>query len=396
MATTVEALVEPRLLAWARRSAGLSVEATAHKTQTSVERIAQWESGGRRPTLKQLRKLGRVYHRPLAVFYLPEPPTDFTALHDFRRLPGVIAGTTTPQLILEVRKAQARTELATELAETAGIPLPEFSYATSLSTDPEVVASEIRQYLGVSHVDQGSFTTDYDGLNYWRRRLEDAGVLVFQSYAIDVDELRGFSITNMSHPAVVVNVKDAVRGRLFTMAHELAHIALRRGGLCDLEEEAARGPEELAVERYCNHVAGGVLVPMQALLAEPEVQQQSDGEWLDETLEALAARYGASREVVLRRLLLADRTTKDFYQTKRQQFSEEAREYQANRRRGIVPPGRKALSASGPTFATLILQSYYQERITPSDVSDFLEVKLKHLPKIESALAQARQVEATA
>jgi DNA-directed RNA polymerase specialized sigma subunit len=34
----------------------------------------------------------------------------------------------------------------------------------------------------------------------------------------------------------------------------------------------------------------------------------------------------------------------------------------------------------------LVLQSYYQDRITLSDVSEYLGVRLKHLSKIEQAV----------
>ncbi len=92
MAKRVEAMVQPELLVWARTSAGLSLDQAAKKVQVGPGRLESWESGkGRptvRPTVKQLRKLGNAYKRPIAVFYLPEPPKDFQPMKDFRRLPG--------------------------------------------------------------------------------------------------------------------------------------------------------------------------------------------------------------------------------------------------------------------------------------------------------------------
>ena len=55
---------------------------------------------------------------------------------------------------------------------------------------------------------------------------------------------------------------------------------------------------------------------------------------------------------------------------------------------GPVPPFRKTISRVGHAFAKLVLSNYYQDYITASDVSDFLEVRLKHLPKIEAAVFQ--------
>ena len=44
-----------------------------------------WEKRGeRRPTLGQLRKIAAMCRRPLALFYLPEPPRSFQPMHESR------------------------------------------------------------------------------------------------------------------------------------------------------------------------------------------------------------------------------------------------------------------------------------------------------------------------
>ena len=55
-----------------------------------LQRLEDWEGGVGRPTIKQLRRLGQLYKRPIAVFYLDEKPIDFQPLRDFRRIPGSI------------------------------------------------------------------------------------------------------------------------------------------------------------------------------------------------------------------------------------------------------------------------------------------------------------------
>ncbi len=88
MARSVEALVEAKLLVWARESANLSEVDAAEKAKVAPEKLQEWEAGTSRPTVAKARELARIYKRPLSVLYLPEPPTDFAALHDFRLLPG--------------------------------------------------------------------------------------------------------------------------------------------------------------------------------------------------------------------------------------------------------------------------------------------------------------------
>jgi transcriptional regulator with XRE-family HTH domain len=93
MPTLVRALVKPELLIWARESARLSVEQAAQKAQVKPPgRLVAWERGESQPTIGELRKLARVYKRPLAVFYLSERPKAFQAMNDFRRLPEEMVG----------------------------------------------------------------------------------------------------------------------------------------------------------------------------------------------------------------------------------------------------------------------------------------------------------------
>lgn len=380
MAQRIEAMVKPEMLVWARESARLDIETAAKKAQVTPERMRLWENGEARPTINQLRKLANAYKRPIAVFYLPEPPSGlgFQAMRDFRRLPGNIATNESTELALEIRSVIARREVALELISAIDEEPPDFLLTAALNDDAEVLASEIRAYLGVGVDEQISWKPGYDSFNAWRAALEDAGVLVFQSVGVRLDEMRGFSISDMPLPAIVVNNKDSVNGRIFTLLHELAHILLREGGICDLYDENE-------IEVFCNRVAGAALMPRQRLMAEDMVASKADGMiWSDGELQALSNRYGVSREVTLRRLLSIGRASASFYGMKREQFQKEYSTY--NNPGGPVPPYRKALSRTGRSFAVLVLRAYRQNYITASDVSDFLEVKLKHLSKIESAV----------
>jgi transcriptional regulator with XRE-family HTH domain len=277
MSGRIEAIVNPGMLRWARESAGFDLETAAKKIQVKAERLESWEAGDSRPTIKQLRNLGRAYKRPIAVFYLPEPPRDFQVSRDFRRLPGQVAGLASPELRFEMRRAQNRREVAVELFELAGDNLPGFPLQATLADDTERVAREIREFLGVTYDAQIGWkpAPNYESFNNWRATLESAGILVFQVTEVDVHEVRGFSLTELPLPAIVINNKDSLSGRTFTMLHELAHILLRQGGVCDLYEDVPRPPEEQSVEVFCNRVAAATLLPREDLLNEAMNQSQN-------------------------------------------------------------------------------------------------------------------------
>jgi hypothetical protein len=108
--------------------------------------------------------------------------------------------------------------------------------------------------------------------------------------------------------------------------------------------------------------------------------------WTDTEILHLANRYGASREALLRRLLTIGRTTEAFYQAKRKQYQEEYQAIKKESGGGFSPPHTKAISSSGYLFVRLVLDNYRQDTITAGDVADFLEIRLKHLNKIEAAV----------
>lgn len=376
--------VKPELLRWARETAGFTLEAAAKKLSLSTfERLAAFEAGRERPTVVQLRNAARVYKRPLAAFFLPAPPPTPEPPRDFRRLPGVDVPEPSPSLRLEMRRARRRRAVALELAAELEIPVPEFTLRADPEDDTDAVAGRGREWLGVSLLKQSSWRGEYDALNGWIAALEDREVLIFQAGAVALDEMRGFSLSEPRLPVIVLNAKDAPRARVFTLMHELTHLMLHQGGLCDPSRVGRRTrTAEERIEVFCNRVAGALLVPNAALLEDPRVSRaRPTTTWSDEDLRDLAQRFAVSREVILLRLLFLDRTSEAFVRRKLEQFK---REY-AERTRGeggFAPLHRRAVRDNGRHYTWLVLESLERGHITLADVSDYLGVRLKHLPRI--------------
>ncbi len=203
----------PSVLVWARETAGMTREVAADKAGVSAERLASWESESdeQKPSFAQLRKLASVYKRPLAVFYLGEPPKGFAAMHDFRRGTDRTKQATTPELTLEIRRAHDRREWALELLEQLDERPRDLTGALTMSQDTEVAGAEVRRVLNVTLQDQFTWRTDYEAFKQWRSLIEQAGILTFQANDVDTSEARGFSISDRPLPAAVTNIKDAPR-----------------------------------------------------------------------------------------------------------------------------------------------------------------------------------------
>jgi Zn-dependent peptidase ImmA (M78 family)/transcriptional regulator with XRE-family HTH domain len=384
MPEQIEALVKPELLTWARDAAGLSVLDAAHRLQVTPQRLEQWERGERRPTINQLSKLADAYKRPLGVFFLPHPPTQETAPPDFRRFHTPSSAVLSPDLRLAIRKAHQKRETALELFNDLGQKPPVFSLKAQLGQDPEETAAGLRHALGV-----GTNLTAGDArehFNHWRSALEAAGVLVFQAEKIEVEEMRGFSITNQPLPVVVVNIKDAFSARNFSLFHETAHILLGRSGLCNFEEDEDSSQQRL--ETFCNRVAGAMLVPAEKLLGLPQTPQRAVSELPDTVTEDIARLFGVSQEVILRRLVILHRLPLPFYLKKREELR---KRYGARSqpKSGFAPPSTMAVATNGRLFTRLILDAYSEEKIGTSDVLEFLGVRAKHLDKIRKAIRES-------
>jgi len=379
----VEAIAAPILLVWARERAGYTIEQAAGRLPVLPERLAAWEAGMARPTVKQLRRLGGIYGRPLAVFYLPEPPRGpQQPLRDHRRIWGEEPEGISPTLRKEIDIAEDRRELALELLSLQDEEPPTLRLRARLDEDPNAVAARFRRKLGITVEHQLGWSARYDGFNAWRDAIEKIGALVLQMTDVPIAEARGFSISDRPLPAVVANIKDSPRARSFTLIHELTHVALHESGVCTLDD-AER------IEVFCNRVAGAVLVPADVLRAEEVVREHgSEPEWADREIEGLARRFSVSREVVLRRLLILGRTDQAFYQRKRNEYIEEYREAEERRKSEPteprpIPRDLIAVARTGQYLSLLVLSSYARGRITASDVADYFGIRIKHLAAVE-------------
>jgi len=359
-------------------------DVAAKKMGISPERLNAWETGQVRPTLRQLRKAARVYRQSLAFFYLPAVPEDLTpSLSDFRRLPKSKARTISSELLLELREANIRREIALDLIQAyEGTWIaPEFSFSPDTSENPEVVGRWLREYLQVDFGTQKGWKSKREAFNEWRRAAESHGILVFQAASVGTDEMRGFSIAKSPLPVVVVNREDAYAGRVFSLLHEIIHLGLRMSALCNLREGGTSSGVD-TLEVYCNHAAGAAIVPASELRLEAEaLATRGSQPWEDTSIEHLAERFSASCEVIVRRLLILELVTKDFYEKKRAEYLEHPPP--TKKGGGFPPPAVDALSKAGHAYTRLVIQSMYDNIITPNDASDYLGIRLRHFESVE-------------
>jgi Zn-dependent peptidase ImmA (M78 family) len=208
---------------------------------------------------------------------------------------------------------------------------------------------------------------------------------------VGVEEARGFSIGAKPLPVAVANIKDSQRARIFTLLHEVAHILLNSGGICNFDDKGQG--DSARSETYCNQVAGASIFPREALLQSDVVRRHARGrrEWADQELQGLSIQFGGSRESALVRLATLGLASQAFCDARRARFRQEYRQAEAERKvqqdKGFVPPHQLALLSAGPMFVGLVVENFNRERITISDFSDYLQIRAKHISEVQQIYA---------
>ncbi len=315
MSKPVRVPVKPELLRWARERAGLRVE----DLRRAFPKLEAWEQGETQPTLRQLEDFARRVRVPFGYLFLESPPQESLPIPDFRTLTGP-PRRPSPDLLDTLYLIQQRQAWYREYLQVQGAePLP-FVGSATLQDAPEAIAAQIRRTLDIDLDERRALRTWSEAFRYLTEKAEEAGILVMSSGIVgtnthrklDPEEFRGFALVDDLAPVVFVNTADAVAARIFTLAHELAHIWLGQSGVSNPQIHLF--PEK-AVERWCNQVAAEVLVPRAALLEE-----HWPARLLQEEAQRLARRFRVSTLVILRRLYEVGRLSEEtFWQVYREE-----------------------------------------------------------------------------
>ena len=327
--------VKSDLLSWARERSGVTRSALLKR----FPKFREWERGEAQPTLRQLERLAKTTSTPLGYFFLPEPPDERLPIPDFRTVPGTQARRPSPNLLETIQTMQQRQGWMRDfLIEQGEEPLA-FVGSVTLQDDPNQVASRIRVALSLGENWARLEPTWTDALRALREAIETISVLVMVNGIVgnntrrklDVNEFRGFVLVDDYAPLVFVNGADARAAQMFTLAHELAHLWLGRGGVFNFQDLQ---PANNEVELFCNRVAAEFLVPAQDLR-----RQWAEAGPADEPFQFIARHFKVSPLVAARRAL-------DLGLIARREFFEFYREYQEDERR------QKRKSSGGDFYAT--------------------------------------------
>lgn len=303
--------VAPHMLQWARRRSRRPAE-----DFSKFSKLDEWVAGDIHPTVRQLEEYAKTTHTPFGFFFLPEPPTEELPVPDFRTFSDGELEDPSPDLLDTIYACEQRQEWYREFAQSHNFD--SVGLVGSLSEEhqnPVEAATSLTDILGFElsrRVDYSNWTEALVGLV---EHAEAAGVLVMINGVVggnthrklNPEEFRGFALVDDLAPVIFINGADTKAAQIFTLAHELAHIAL--GGSAVSRPDLANLDVSNSTERWCNRVAAELLVPLASIVTEYDGAAD-----LTRELDRLARFYKVSTLVVLRRVYDAKLMTKSAYQ----------------------------------------------------------------------------------
>lgn len=251
MSVATRAPISPAVLRWARESSGLTVEQAAERLRLRPERL---QAAGR----KSIQTSGSLSTRRDR----PHGPTGGRSqsyscqVHPKKNVPLFSSGVRDappwpwpPAMIRLARRIQQIQDDAAELMGLLGETPQWRSLSGVVSDSPNIDRSAaIRDELALTVEDQKvaarSDRNGYRVFRVWREAIEALGILVLQDGTLTVKTVRGFSVEHARAPAIVLNTREDIRARTFTLVHELLHIL-----------------DRALTEEECDSLAGDTLFP---------------------------------------------------------------------------------------------------------------------------------------
>jgi|LSQX01.2.fsa_nt_gb Zn-dependent peptidase ImmA (M78 family)/transcriptional regulator with XRE-family HTH domain len=373
--------INPEMLIWAREQSRSSIEDVMEKF--GADKITDWENGEDYPTYSQLKEIANYYRKPVAVFFFPEPPIIKNIISSCRTLPinmNLLFTRNITKLMDEARVMQINLY---ELNEDKNPNIHKINNQAFDCFNIKAVAKETRRILNISLEQQKRIRTYKDAFEIWRESFYQIGIYVFKSAFMD-DNISGFCLYDNEFPIIYINNSFSFSRQIFTLFHELYHLLYKTSGIDlfkDPQDASYRTKSDKIIENYCNRFASEFLVP------SGDFEFNIHGKFFSETLvEKLASTYCVSREVILRKFFDRDYINQEEYSSIREEYLNDYFRFVKNNsdRSGSGNYYNTQMSYLGKRYLRLSFVNYYQKKISITQLSKYLNMKIPSLKKIAS------------
>lgn len=301
--------VNPDILVWARKTAGLSEEEAAERLGIqdargvlAVDRLRELEKGKVEPSRPTLIKMMKAYRRPLLLFYMSAPPRKGNRGQDFRKLPPDYSASDEALVDALIRNILARQGmLRAAIEDEEEVKEVTFVGSARMADGIKKIVELLKRIVQMDHKEFYAQSNPDKAFALLRSKVESAGVFVLlignlgsHHTAIKLEIFRGFALADRLVPFIILNDHDSHAAWSFTLIHELTHILLGQSGISGSRTEQEQ-------EKFCNDVASEFLLPID-VISELRVNNSTPIESAQEQITQFAIRRNLSSSMVAYKL----------------------------------------------------------------------------------------------
>lgn len=360
------AKLNPEVLEWAVRRSGLSDE----QILKAFPKYPSWLDGSWKPTVKQLRDFAGKTHVSVSELFADALPDYALQIADFRTVDDAPTHDPSPELFDTIDAMLNRQDWMKGYFLHEGFGPIDFvgSYTDApLSNETkDRIVSDLHALLGLDDDWAASCRGVADALKVLKDRIEATGISVVINGVVndnthrvlDVSEFRGFVLSDRIAPIVFINGRDTKSAQLFTLIHELCHLAFFQTGVSNAPDDE---DTDIAMERFCNAVAADFLVPTSILANRWEEHASS----LYAKIQTIARACRVNFVVVARKAKDTGLITEETYFTLYRQYKSD------------TPPEAKSVKSGGNYFYNkqYKLGAVFSDAIRTAVHSDYLSYR---------------------
>ncbi len=310
---------------WAIERSGLDRDSLIKKWP----KLEQWIDGSHSPTIKQIRDFADTVHINVSALFSDALPDRGLQIADFRTVDDHGTAYPTPELYdtinLMMRRQQWMRDYFSHENYSAVDYVGLFSNKPMNYKTAEYLAEYLHELLGLADNWAEGYKTVNDAFKALKSSIERVGISVVVNGVVNdnthrvlkVDEFRGFVLSDTIAPLIFINGRDAKTAQMFTLVHELAHLAYSQTGVSNPSDELDGKDSDM--EKFCNRTAADFLVPTALLLQK----------WEHASLGVYERTERIARQLKVNFVVVA-RKAKDIDLITRQTFFEIYNKYQSN------------------------------------------------------------------
>ncbi len=370
--STDELQVNKEWLIWARRKKHMSKSSLARQMNVSEETVTYWETTGR-IDYSTLNKIATIYDKSPILFFSKDRPSYDNPYPDYRTLKQYKQGLTS-EIVYELQQATYKREHLLKLeAENPELKLRRQLIKDINITDKNLIVKSVRDLLNYDNYKFLLFN-----FNDLVEIIESLGILVFQFYNINPEDLRGYALYYDKLPIIGVNVRDF--DKKFTLFNELTHLILDKPGLSNSTIYNLENIDEME----CFDLAFRILLPSKVL--KTKIKEMEPFTFNLKNIHHLGEYFQLSCDIIIMRLFLLKIITEDEYISLGKVYNE----YIKKKSNEIILINskdiRKTITRNGLYYPTILMNLYHQGKISDLSLAKDLGIPLNLIEELDEKL----------